>query len=108
MEFEKRTPIVMQSSAALDVSKLDAIDKDLVAKIRELPGSGSIFDEHRKIDMSALLLLFKAGFTHMREREVDAYHESIKKRQFALSPGNVNIDRDYALIIQAMFKQEKQ
>jgi len=63
----------MESSAALDTSTLDSIDKDLVAKIAELPGGGSIFDEQRKIDATALLLLFKAGFTHMREREVEAY-----------------------------------
>jgi len=96
----------MESSGALDTSKLDSIDKDLVAKIGELPRGGSIFDETGKIDMSALLLLFKAGFTHIREREVDAYYESIKKRQFALSPGNLNIDRDYALIIKDMFSKE--
>ena len=96
----------MESSAALDTSKLDKIDKDFVGKIGELPRGGSIFDEQNKIDMSALLLLFKAGFTHMREREVDAYYESIKKRQFALSPGNLYIDRDYALIIKDVVKKD--
>ena len=67
---------------------------------------GSIFDEHKKINMSALLLLFKAGFTHIREREVDNYYASIKKRQFALSPGNLHIDSDYAHIIKNMIQND--
>ncbi len=92
----------------IDETKLDIIDKEFLAKLRLLPRGGSIFDEENKIDMSALLLMFKAGFTHIREREIDNYYVSLKKRQFALSPGNLNIDSDYAHIIKDMFQKDKE